>query len=92
MTTDRIRRTLCKTILIMPALPLCAAVGDARAATNAALRDKLHYVDHPVKGNNCTSCLEYLPSSGKPDIGQCKVIPGDDEIAANGYCDAWNTM
>ena len=92
-TTSLTRRKLIITasasLMIVPVALLC---GKACAATNATLREKLKYLNHPKESKSCSSCLEFVPSTSNPDIGQCKVIPGDDEISVNGYCDAWNTM
>ena len=93
MSANLTRRQLCKTagatLLALPVVMLC---GTASAATNAALREKLKYQDHPIQSKSCSSCLEFVASAGNPAIGVCKVIPGDDEISVNGYCDAYNTL
>jgi len=73
-------------------LPIMTVCSPAHATINAELRDKLKYQTSPKNGNSCTSCLEFNPGAADQKKGTCKVIPGDDEISAQGYCDAWNTM
>ena len=78
--------------MVFMMLPIISVCGRGQAATNSELRDKLHYQNTPKNGNSCTSCLEFTPGQKDQKIGTCKVMPGDDEISAEGYCDAWNTM
>ena len=73
-------------------IPLASLIGEARAATNQGLRAQYKYQNSPLEGKNCTSCLEFIPSSLATAPGRCKLIPGDDEISPNGYCTLWNTM
>lgn len=73
-------------------IPLVSLTGEARAATNQALRAQYKYQDSPVEGKSCTSCLEFIEGSSATALGRCKLIPGDDEISPNGYCTLWNTM
>ena len=81
-------------IAVLPALALPAVLlaREAAAQTNPALREQLKYQDTPMKDQACTACLEFLPGKTEADRGACKVIPGDDEIAPNGWCTAWNTL
>ena len=91
METNQTRRKLCQSAgLVFMMLPVACIT--ARAKTNSALRAQLKYQDMPKNGNSCISCLEFVPGQADQKIGGCKVIPGDDEISAEGYCDAWNTM
>jgi len=93
MSANQTRRKLCKSagvvFMMLPIMTVCTA---AQAKTNAELRDKLKYQNSPKNGNSCTSCLEFTPGASDQKMGTCKVIPDDDEISAQGYCDAWNTM
>jgi len=93
MNANQKRRQLCKSAgMVFMMLPILSVCTSARANTNPALREKLNYQGKPKNGNSCTSCLEFVPVSSDQKMGTCKVIPGDDEISADGYCDAWNTM
>jgi len=87
-----IRRKVCQAAGAALALIPVAVIGQsAQAATNAKLREELHYQDTPKGDMKCLTCLEYAPGK-KEGFGTCKVIPGDDEIAAEGYCASWNSM
>ncbi len=92
MSMDMTRRRFLKTVGSALALIPITAITSASAATNPMLRAEFKYQDHPKDGMNCTTCLEFIPGKTEKDLGQCKVIPGDDEISPNGYCTKWNTM
>jgi len=93
MTANLTRRKLCQSAgaaLVM--LPIIAICTEASAKTNSSLREKLKYQSQPKGGMSCAACLEYLPGSSDQSVGGCKVIPDDDEILAQAYCVAFNTM
>ena len=93
MSTNLTRRRLLKTTgLAIALIPLVGMSRQARASTNAELRARLQYQDTPKDDKNCSSCLEFIPGKTDKDPGGCKKIPGDDEIAPNGYCILWNTL
>jgi len=77
--------------IALAAIPL-VVVRQADAHTNTTMRAQLKYQDTPKNDMSCTSCLEFIPGKTDKDMGACKVIPGDDEIAPGGYCTSWNTM
>lgn len=71
----------------LAAIPLVVATGGAQGATNANMRASLKYQAKPEGDKSCATCNLFVPGAGGK--GTCKVIPGDDEIAANAYCIAW---
>lgn len=87
------RRRLLKTASVaLASIPLVAVTGQAIAKTNAMMRTQLKYQDTPLGDKSCASCLEFIPGKTPTDLGGCKQIPWDDEIAPTGYCVLWNTM
>ena len=93
MATDLPRRKFLKvTGMAMALAPLAGMTASAAASTNPSLRDQFKYQNTPVDGKDCTACLEFIPGKTDSDLGGCKRIPGDDEIAPNGYCILWNTI
>lgn len=86
------RRRLLAAGIALAALPLMAIPRTTHAATNAALRAKLHYRDTPNGGESCANCVDFIPGKIDDASGGCKRIPDDDQIAPTGYCDLWNTM
>lgn len=87
------RRRLVKSAgMALALVPLIAVTHEARASSNPAMRTKVKYQDFPMEGKNCSTCLEFLPGKTDTDLGRCKLIPDDDEISPNGYCNLWNTM
>ncbi len=71
-------------------IPILAVSGRAQAATNVAMRTSLKYQDKPEGDKRCATCLQFVPGKTAKDHGGCKLMPGDTEIAANGYCVAWS--
>lgn len=61
----------------------------AFAAKNDALRGSLKYQATPSGDKNCANCMQFVPGKTPKDLGGCKIMPGDTEIAPNGYCAAW---
>ena len=91
MTTNLTRRKFCQsaglTFMLLPVVCI-----QASAKTNAAMRENLNYQNTPNGTKSCATCLEFTPGQSDQKTGSCKLIPGDDEISASGYCLAWNTM
>ena len=71
------------------AVPAVLAAGSARAAQNKAIRDALKYQDSPMKDQQCSGCMQFIPGKTPKDRGGCKVIAGDTEISPQGWCSAW---
>ena len=86
------RRRLLVAGVALVTMPLVSASRDARAATNTALRAKLHYRDTPNGDESCINCVDFIAGATDDARGGCKRIPDDDQIAPTGYCDLWNTM
>ncbi len=83
------RRALSLAATSLIAAPLALATRSAHAAQNTALRAALKYQDMPMKGQQCSTCLQFIPGKTPKDRGGCKIIPGDTEISPQGWCSAW---
>lgn len=92
MSSQSERRRLLTAGIAFAVAPLLGRAGDARAATNAALRAKLHYRDTPNGDESCANCVDFVAGATDEARGGCKRIPEDDQIAPTGYCDLWNTL
>ena len=92
MDTNLNRRRFLQTASVALALIPLVVIRPARANTNASVRAQLKYQNTPNNEMSCASCLEFIPGKSAKDLGGCKVIPDDDEIAPNAYCTSWNTM
>jgi len=90
MSIDSQRRKLLKITATL--MPIAFFTRQAKASTNAELRSQFKYKNTPEDGKNCSTCLEFIPGKSEADLGGCKRIPGDDEIAPDGYCILWNTL
>ncbi|WP_028312351.1 high-potential iron-sulfur protein [Derxia gummosa] len=88
--TDLSRRQVFKMAGALAAIPVIAVCGSAHAASNAAMRNALKYVDQPgPDGKHCAICIQFVPGAKPTDKGGCNAIPGDTEISPNGYCGAF---
>jgi hypothetical protein len=93
MNGNPIRRNLLKMVgVVITAIPIISLSRYASANTNAAIRGQSKYQDSPKDDKSCISCLEFVPGKTEKDLGECKVISGDDEISPNGYCALWNIL
>ena len=46
--------------------------------------------EHKPNGDQkCSNCMHFVPGKTPKAMGECKIIPGDTEIAPEGYCIAW---
>ena len=73
----------------LAAIPVLLISGQSLAATNAAMRGGFKYQDKPEGDKSCANCVQFVPGATAKDLGGCKIIPGDTEIAPHGYCIAW---
>ena len=68
------------------------AIGSTRQANagqNATMRSALKYQAKPDGEKRCSNCAQFVPGSGPKELGGCKIMPGDTEIAPDAYCTAW---
>ena len=70
-------------------IPIIAVSAPADAATNATMRAALKYQDTPSGDKSCLNCVQFVPGASASELGGCKVLPGDTEIAPKGYCSVW---
>ena len=70
-------------------IPVMIVSGQARAATNSAMRTSLKYQGKPEGDKSCANCLQFLPGASANAPGACKIFPGDTEISPQGYCVGW---
>ena len=71
------------------AVPLMWVARPSQAAQNAAMRSALKYQDELKNGQQCSTCLQWVPGATPKDRGGCKIMPGDNEISPAGWCAAW---
>ena len=83
------RRVLQAGCAALALIPFASYSDRAAAATNATMRASLKYQDKPQDDKSCSSCLQFVPGKSAKDKGGCKLMPGDNEISAHGYCTGW---
>ena len=84
-----LRRRFLKAATALAMFPTVGVSGEAAAATNASLRTSLKYQGKPEGDKSCANCAQFVAGATPKDLGGCKIIPGDTEISAQGYCIAW---
>lgn len=82
---ERSRRNVLKLGSTVLALIPMAAI----AAKNEGIRKSMLYQDSPKEGNQCSTCVQFLPGKSATDLGGCKVYPNDTEISPKAWCIAW---
>ncbi|HEX5476940.1 MAG TPA: high-potential iron-sulfur protein [Burkholderiales bacterium] len=80
------RRSLLKGAAVLLGL---AAVPWTRpaAAQGKVAKTAMKYQDHPNNGQQCSSCLQFIPGAKPGAPGTCKVVDGD--ISPKGWCIAY---
>ena len=64
--------------------PLLCASANAQAK---ASKQAMQYQDSPKNGQQCATCLQFIPGSGPAANGTCKVVDGP--ISPKGWCIAY---
>jgi hypothetical protein len=68
------------------AAPFALLAQGASAAQNESMRKSLQYQPTPKDGKQCSGCVQFVPGKTAADLGDCKIMAGDTEIAPAGYC------
>ena len=72
-----------RSLLKLASIALAAIPVAAVAAKTEGLRAAMKYKDTPEGGNKCDNCIQFVAPNA------CKVIPNDNEISPNGWCQVW---
>ncbi|MEJ2686221.1 MAG: high-potential iron-sulfur protein [Gammaproteobacteria bacterium] len=68
-----------------------ATVGSSLLVGNASAKvpkTAMHYQDHPKGGQECSTCIQFVPGSSPKSMGTCKLVQGS--ISPHGYCVAYS--
>ena len=83
------RRAALKSISLgLVSIPLLS-ISSTTMAAPSPLRAALAYQDKPKGAQKCSNCMHFVPGKTAKDNGGCKLMAGDDGIAAEGWCSAW---
>ena len=69
---------------VAAAAPWVARPARAQAKAN---KQAMQYQDHPKNGQQCDSCMQFIPGANAKANGTCKVVDGP--ISPNGWCIAY---
>ena len=77
------RRIMLKNAAIVLGL---AAAPWARSASDdgKATKQAMHYQDQPKDGQNCATCIQFIPGAKPGASGTCQIVQGP--ISPNGWC------
>ncbi|MEJ2646129.1 MAG: high-potential iron-sulfur protein [Gammaproteobacteria bacterium] len=68
-----------------------ATIGSSLLVENASAKvpkAAMHYRDHPNNGQECSTCIQFIPGSSPKAMGTCKLVEGS--ISPHGYCVAYS--
>ena len=77
------RRIMLKNAAIVLGL---AAAPWARSASDdgKATKQAMHYQDQPKDGQNCATCIQFIPGAKPGASGTCQIVQGP--ISPNAWC------
>ncbi len=73
-----------KQVAVVAAAPWIASRAAAQAKAN---KKAMQYQDQPKNGQECDTCLQYIPGPKPGANGTCKVVEGP--ISPKGWCVAY---
>jgi hypothetical protein len=79
------RRTALKKLALLGSIGAWA-LAPASAQTKAT-KQAMQYQDQPKNGQECDTCMHFLPAAKPGAPGGCKVVEG--EISPKGWCAAY---
>jgi len=78
------RRTMLRNIAVLAAAPLVVRPAAAQAK---ASKQSMQYQDQPKNGQQCDTCMQFIPGQKPGANGTCKVVDGP--ISPKGWCIAY---
>jgi len=78
------RRIMLKSIAVLAAAPLVTRPAAAQAK---ASKQSMQYQDQPKNGQQCDTCMQFVPGQKAGANGTCKVVDGP--ISPKGWCIAY---
>ena len=77
------RRIMLKSAAIVACLAAAPWAGSALAQGKARKQD-MHYQDRPKDGQQCATCIQFIPGAKPGASGECQIVEGP--ISPNGWC------
>src|SRR3954463_12593465 len=75
------RRIMLKNVAIVATL---AAARSVLAADGKATKEAMHYQDRPKDGQQCATCVQFIPGAKPGANGKCQIVEGP--ISPEGWC------
>ena len=78
------RRIALRNVAILAGLAAAPWAACPALAQGKARKQDMHYQDQPKDGQQCATCIQFIPG-GKPGAsGACQIVEG--QISPNGWC------
>ena len=53
-------------------------------AQGKATKEAMHYQDRPKDGQQCATCIQFIPGAKPGASGECQIVEGP--VSPNGWC------
>ena len=77
------RRFMLKNVALVAGLAAAPWAGSA-LAQGKATKEAMHYQDRPKDGQQCATCIQFIPGAKPGASGECQIVEGP--ISPNGWC------
>ena len=78
------RRVMLKKAALSAGLAVAPWAGSALAQSGKAAKKDMHYQDKPKDGQQCATCIQFIPGAKPGASGECQIVEGP--ISPNGWC------
>ena len=78
------RRLVLKKATLVAGLAAAPWAGTALAQSGKATKEAMHYQDRPKDGQQCATCIQFIPGAKPGASGECQIVQGP--IHPNGWC------
>src|ERR1051325_4364348 len=77
------RRVMLKKAALAAGLAVAPWAGSALAQSGKAAKKDMHYQDKPKDGQQCATCIQFIPGAKPGASGECQIVEGP--ISPNGW-------
>ncbi len=81
------RRALLHGAAVAAGAAVLTWIAPQAAAQNKVSKEVMKYQDKPHDGQQCDTCMQYIPGSSATAMGTCKVVAGP--VSPHGWCVAY---
>jgi len=78
------RRIVLKSAAVVAGLAIAPWARSVLAADGKATKEAMHYQDRPKDGQQCATCVQFIPGENPGASGACQIVEGP--ISPKGWC------